>query len=289
MKRINLLTEGHGLRYAPAQPISDKTTSHSAWRRGAKSPRRGAGKALGALALIVLLAGGGWWVYQEYGPWGLRLKSLRQSLVGLMPSKLPGAAPSAPTPKPPEAKAPQPPVAAAPSPPPPGVKAAQVGRWYRSDRAYPFSILVASFRKEASAAAFAGSLASAGHPVTVAPTNLGARGRWHRVVLVRYGGSSDARKAAALLKGKKPITDTLVLQLPYSVEVGREREKAAAEAARAALASKGFLTHIFPEAAGPDEMVTFLLLAGAFSSKDQAEAFATTLKQAGLETKVVIP
>ncbi len=164
-----------------------------------------------------------------------------------------------------------------------------MGRWYRSDRAYPFSSLVASFSKEASAAAFAGSLASAGHPVTVAPTDLGARGRWHRVVLVRYGASSDARKAAALLKGKQPITDTLVLQLPYSVEVGREREKAAAEAARAALASKGFLAHIFPEAAGPDEPVTFLLLAGAFSSKDQAEAFATTLKQAGLEAKVVIP
>ena len=291
MKSINLLKEGRGLRFASAEELATDEPVLSVPRKG------GGGKAFAALLLVVLVAGGAWWGYRTFDQWGPRVATLRQLVAGRLASKLPGRSPPpAPTPKakaepqPTVAKAPPPPPSTAPEPPSlPGVTAAELERWYRAGRAYPFSILVASFRKEASATAYAGRLASAGHPATVAPTDLGERGRWHRVVLGRHEAGSEARQAAARLKGKDPIDNAIAFQLPYAVEVGRKEEKWEAEAAREAISAKGFVAYLFPEAAGPDQPVTFLVLVGAYASKDQAEAFATRLRQAGLEATVVTP
>ena len=291
MKSINLLKEGRGLRFASAEELATDEPVLSVSRKG------GGGKAFAALLLVVLVAGGAWWGYRTFDQWSPRVAALRQLVAGRLASKLPGRSPPpAPAtkpkaePQPTVAKAPPPPPSTAPEPPAlPGVTAAELERWYRADRAYPFSILVASFRKEASATAYAGRLASAGHPATVAPTDLGELGRWHRVVLGRHESRSEVRQAAARLKGKDPIDNAIAFQLPYAVEVGRKEEKGAAEAAREAISAKGFVAYLFPEAAGSEEPVTFLVLVGAYASKDQAEAFATTLRQAGLEATVVTP
>lgn len=298
MKSINLLKEGRGLRFASAEELATDEPVLSVPRKG------GGGKAFATLLLVALVAGGAWWGYRTFDQWSPRVPPLRQLTAGRPASKPQVSPPPAPAPKPkaepkaepktePQptlAKAPLPPPSTAPEPPAlPGVTAAELERWYRADRAYPFSILVASFRKEASATAYAGRLASAGHPATVAPTDLGERGRWHRVVLGRHEARSEARQAAARLKGKGPIDNAIALQLPYAVEVGRKEGKGAAEAAREAASAKGFVAYLFPEAAGPDQPVTFLVLVGAYASKDQAEAFATTLRQAGLEATVVTP
>ncbi|MDV2502712.1 MAG: SPOR domain-containing protein [bacterium] len=294
MKSINLLKEGRGLRFASAEELATDEPVLSVPRKG------GGGKAFAALLLVVLVAGGAWWGYRTFDQWSPRVTALRQLVAGRLASKPQVSPPPSPAtkpkaepkaePQPTVAKAPPPPPSTAPEPPAlPGVTAAELERWYRADRAYPFSILVASFRKEASATAYAGRLASAGHPATVAPTDLGELGRWHRVVLGRHESRSEVRQAAARLKGKDPIDNAIAFQLPYAVEVGRKEEKGAAEAAREAISAKGFVAYLFPEAAGPEEPVTFLVLVGAYASKDQAEAFATTLRQAGLEATVVTP
>ncbi|MFQ6672505.1 MAG: SPOR domain-containing protein, partial [Candidatus Tectimicrobiota bacterium] len=189
MKTINLLKEGHGLRFAPSRPALDDPGQPPLERPAPRKPRRRAVKIVVALVLVVLFTGGGWWVYQTFGPWGPRLEALRRSVAGRQTPKPPAAPAPVAKPKPTlptEAKAPPPPAAAPAPPPPPRVTAAQVGRWFRADRAYPFTLLVGSFRQEAQAVAYAGRLVSAGHSVTVAPTDLGTRGRWHRVLLDRY-------------------------------------------------------------------------------------------------------
>jgi cell division septation protein DedD len=287
VKSINLSKEGSGLRYASDEELAlDEPIPPSLRKKG------GAGKAVVAIVLVALVAGGAWWGHRTFGPFGPRVEALRQLVTKRLASKPPAATAPAPAPKPEPtlAKAPPPPPDIGPEPPSsPRVTAGELERWYRTDRAYPFSILVASFQKEASAAAYAGRLASAGYPVTVAPTDLGPRGRWHRVVVGRHEALGEARQEAARIKGKDPIGDAIAFRLPYSVEVARKDEQADAEKVRESVSAKGFATYVFPEAAGPDQPVTFLVLSGAYASKDQAEAFATTLRQAGFEAAVVNP
>ncbi len=148
---------------------------------------------------------------------------------------------------------------------------------------------MASFQKEDSAVAYVRRLRAAGHPATLAPTDLGEKGRWFRVVLGRYESGSQAREEAAKLKGKKPFGSAWTTRLPFAVEVGRETDKAAAESARDTFATKGVSALVFPEAPDPDQAVTFRLIAGAFPSKDQAEAFAETLQKRGISAQVVTP
>jgi cell division septation protein DedD len=181
----------------------------------------------------------------------------------------------------------------APKPPPPPKPARftadKLDRWFRSDLSYPFALVVASFRTEDRARAFALRLKKEGYPATVAPTDLGKRGRWFRVVLDRYPDIKEAREAARGLKGKKPLGKPWPAKLPFAVEVGRQEDPEAADKSLGELHQRGIMAWVFPEAAGPREPVSFVLLAGAFPTREQAEAYAQELRKSALSAQVVSP
>lgn len=287
MKTINLLKEGHGIRYSPTPPAGDKKDSFDIDRTALQARNSGFGKPVMIIGGIVLLVVGLYLAYNSFGPWGPKLASIRESVIPSKGAQQPEATKPA---EPATQTARATPAPATTQPPaPPRVTASQLGSWYQSDKAYPYAIVVASFRKEDSAVAYTRRLRDAGHPATLAPTDLGDKGRWYRVVLGRYESNSKAREAAAKLKGTKPFGSAWTTRLPFAVEVGSESDKVAAESAREALTAKGVSALVFPEALASDKPVTFKMLAGAFSSRDQAKAFAEKLQKAGISAQLVTP
>lgn len=287
MKIINLLKEGHGLRYSPTPLAGNKKEVLDIDRTALQASSRGFGKTAVILAGVALLFVGLYLAYNSFGPWGPRLAALRQSIIPSKRTQPP--APSQPSkPAAPTAEATPKPAATLP-PAPPEVTASQLDLWYRADKSYPYAIVVASFQNEDSGVAYARRLRAAGHPATLSPTDLGDKGRWYRVVLGRYESGSQAREAVAKLKGTKPFGNAWTTRLPFAVEVGRESDMAQAEAARDALSAKGVSALLFPEATTPDHAVTFRLIAGAFPSKEQAKAFADKLRKTGVSSRVVTP
>ena len=291
MKNINLLKEGHGLRYTPPPPASEKKDSPEIDRSALVAKRSGPGKAAAVLAGVILLAGGLFLAYKTFGPLTslADLKSFLFTKKSVKPPVSPEAAKpstSAET-KASASAAPLPP--AGPAPALQGVKASELKHWYRSDREYPFAVVVASFRKEQLALEHARRLTAAGHASTVAPTDLGEKGRWFRVVLDRYSSIGEARDAAVKLRDAKPFESAWATRLPFAVELGEEADEKAAESARSNFSSRGIVALVFPEAAAADQPVTFRLLAGAFSTKQEATAFSGDLGKSGLPARVVTP
>ncbi len=294
MKRFNLLKEGHGLRYSPSPESPGESNAPAQKGRALRIRTIGVGKTLAIIIGLGLIATGVWLALKSVGPLGPRLAAFRRPAAPSTTAKPQAAPPPAAGGETrPAAKAAEPPptaASAATSPKAPGaLTASKLPRWFHADKAYPYAVVVASFRNEESARDYTRRLRKEGYPATVAPTDLGERGRWFRVVLERYEGAVEARSAAAALKGKRPLESAWAARLPFAVEVATEAEKPSAEARRDALAEKGAFAVLFPEARGAGEPVTFRLLAGAFPSKEQAEAFASTLKQAGVTGRIVTP
>lgn len=291
MKKINLLKEGHGLRYSSPPPASEKKDTPEIDRSTLVAKRGGPGKTAAVFAGIILLAAGLFMAYKTFGP-PLSLPDLR-SFIFTKKSAKPEAKPEAAAPPAPaEARAPSQaasPPTAAQATATRGVKASELSRWYRSDRDYPFAVVVASFRKEQLALEHARRLMEAGHASTVAPTDLGEKGRWFRVVLDRYNSVGEARDAAVKLRDTKPFESAWATRLPFAVELGEETDEKAAEASRSALSAKGVVAFVFPEAPAADEPATFRLLAGAFSTREEATAYSGSLGKDGLPARVVAP
>jgi cell division septation protein DedD len=242
------------------------------------------------IGVVALLVGGLLYSYNSLKPLGPRIAAAVRKFITLKKPEKPPEIAKAREPQTEKTKAKTP--GATTLPPPastPGLLASQLDIWYRSDKAYPYSIVVASFQKEAPAAAYARSLRSSGHLATVAPTKLEKLGRWYRVVLNRHETLQEARQALSTLKEKKGFEKAWIKRLPFAVEVGTETGRAAAEATRNALSAKGAFALLFPEASASDQPVTFRLIAGAFSSKDQAEAFAASLSKDGISAQVIAP
>lgn len=293
MKRINLLKEGHGLRHSQSEP-SEKDLTSSEIDRSALRPKDGGfGKTAVVLGIVALVIGGLLLAYNYLKPLGPRIASVRESITGGKPEEPSAPAePKAREPKRKEAKArarAKAPEASTLPPPAPELTASQLSSWYSSDKDYPYAIVVASFRKEASAAAYARALRSAGHRATVAPTDIENLGRWYRVVLDRHGALEEARQALSALKEKEGFEKAWITRLPFAVEVGKETDQDSAKASSEALTAKGAFALLFPEASAPDQPVTFRLIAGAFASKDQAEAYAARLSRDGISAQVVAP
>jgi outer membrane biosynthesis protein TonB len=161
--------------------------------------------------------------------------------------------------------APAPPLAAAQAPPP------QRG-------SYPFSILLSSCKEPENAAAGIPGYRSIGLTPTIAPTDLGRKGKWWRTLSGYYPSLAAALNAKKELK----LPDAVVVKTPYANRVGEfSSEKELAEQVDR-LNRKGLFPYPLKVRGDSGE-----LLLGAFPDRRAAEQYQRELEAKGVSSQVV--
>lgn len=154
--------------------------------------------------------------------------------------------------------------------------------------AKPYVVHTSSYRNPTLATREAKRLASKGYKAYVSDADLGAKGRWSRVLIDRFSSVGDARSSAESIKAKERLSYAAPMRLPYSVAL--EAYPTASEAAQAkeALEKKGLECFVVEENSSGG--TTFhRLMFGAYATKAEAEASAEKATQAGAKAAVVKP
>lgn len=154
--------------------------------------------------------------------------------------------------------------------------------------ARPYVVHTSSYRNPQLATREAKRLASKGYNAYVSEADLGAKGRWSRVLIDRFSSIGDARSSAERIKAKERLSYAAPMRLPYSVALEAYPTASEAAQAKAALEKKGLESFVVEENASGG--ATFhRLMVGAYASKAEAEAAAKKATQAGAEAAVVKP
>jgi tetratricopeptide (TPR) repeat protein len=167
---------------------------------------------------------------------------------------------------------------AAPATPP--VAAAAAARPVPGE--HPYTIQVASMRRQTGAIRLAAKLKTAGLPATCCPTAIPGRGNWHRVFVGFYSDRMNARKALARLRTRHP--EAFVTKLPVALELAAAPNEAKLNSLAIKLEKRGYLTYVLPAAGQPSAK---RLLFGAFPTAKRAEPMRRALETEGFRPRPV--
>jgi len=174
-----------------------------------------------------------------------------------------------------------------PSPPPEDIKPIKIDK-SRADTTpsppststnYPYSLQIGSFKSPRRASEVISFLKGKGLSPYWDLVDLGEKGKWFRVFVGHFEGLEEAKrfKEGSGLKASK------IVKTAYTNEVGYFASKEDMKEKLISIGKAGHSTYIIE-----DPQKGYRLLIGAFLTKEDARKLARSLKEAGIETKVVL-
>jgi cell division septation protein DedD len=152
----------------------------------------------------------------------------------------------------------------------------------------PYVVHTSSFRNPTLAFKEARQLSGKGYGAYVSEADLGAKGKWRRVLMDRFPSAEKARSAAESFKAREKVSYAAPMRLPFSVAL--EGYKSAQEANRAKENLEGKKIHPYVvEESGPAGSKVYRLMFGAYGGRAEAEAAAKRATSAGAAAAVVTP
>jgi hypothetical protein len=188
-----------------------------------------------------------------------------------------------PTPPPPAAM-PEPAAVPPPSPPPVALPAKmdapkpQPQAAEALPAAYPFSLLLSSCKEKENAVRALSGYRQVGLTPYIVHTDLGSKGVWWRTLTGHYRTLAEATQAKRTLNLSKAV----VVKTPYANLIGRYGSETEAAEAAARVARKGVFPYLV-KGPGP----SFQLMAGAYSSQNDADSHRRELDARGVSTRTV--
>lgn len=144
---------------------------------------------------------------------------------------------------------------------------------------YPYSLQIGSFKSPRRASEVISFLKGKGLSPYWDLVDLGEKGKRFRVFVGHFEGLEEARrfKEGSGLKASK------IVKMAYTNEVGYFASKEDMKEKLISIGKAGYSPYIIE-----DPQKGYRLLIGAFSTKEDARKLARSLKEAGIETKVVL-
>ncbi len=150
----------------------------------------------------------------------------------------------------------------------------------------PFTVQISASRSQQQCYRVAAMLRRTGYPAFTGSLKLKDQGLWHRIFVGSFATMEEAEKTRQSLE-KDEITDSLVRNMPYAIQVGREGTLESLKALR----EKLLLLQYMPYSSYVRDMATNAtqtrLLLGAFESKEDSATLVNSLRAEGLEARVV--
>ena len=144
--------------------------------------------------------------------------------------------------------------------------------------AYPYSILLASFRKVSLAEGAVSQYQNRGLDPFWVQVDLDEKGIWYRVYNGTYNGKSEAQAA----RTQFGLADALIKRIRYATWIGGYRDQQTLSKKRDELQDLNFSTYVIQDRHGASQ-----LYVGAFLSQKGAQDQYASLKKAGIESLIV--
>jgi succinoglycan biosynthesis transport protein ExoP len=144
---------------------------------------------------------------------------------------------------------------------------------------YPYSVMTGSFKTWKGADEAMASLREKGLSPYWTLVNLGKRGTWYRVCVGHFETSQDANAFAQ----RFGLKESRVIETAYSNRIGDFASKQEIEQKLASLKKAGYSPYIIE-----DPQKGYRLLVGAHLKREAADEMAGKLKDAGIDSKVVL-
>jgi hypothetical protein len=206
------------------------------------------------------------------------------------PASTAEAKPMAPAPSPPPAPSTDAPAEARPSTAGVPAASAAAARRPRAEPAGPahrFSLQVASCPDPASSLAHAEVLRKQGLEAFTVPARVRGKGVWYRVLVGGFASAAAAVEAGQALRAQGQVGDSLVLSLPFAVEVPGLAGADQAASALALARSHGYLPTLRPDGRNPSAGPVKRLRVEAFPSPTEANRLVELLRAEGLSPRVI--
>ncbi|MFC1488597.1 SPOR domain-containing protein [Thermodesulfobacteriota bacterium] len=152
-----------------------------------------------------------------------------------------------------------------------------------SQKVYPFTIHVASYRDEKNARSFITELKREGLPAFASMARIPGKGDWYRISIGVYSTLEEAQRAATKIKMQKSL-NAIVVKKPYAIQVGVFDAHQSLKAMESDLRSKGYSSYNVPDRYNTGKI---RLLTGAFDSEKDAAAQLRKLEDDLFSPKVV--
>ncbi len=154
------------------------------------------------------------------------------------------------------------------------------------DEKVPFTVQISASRSQQQCYRVAGMLRRTGYPAFTGSLKLKDQGLWHRIFVGSFATKEEAEKTRQSLE-KDEITDSLIRNMPYAIQVGRNGTLESFKELREKLSVLQYMPYTsYVRDMATDAMQTRLLL-GAFETKEDTANLLNTLRVEGLEARVV--
>ena len=150
----------------------------------------------------------------------------------------------------------------------------------------PFTVQISASRSQQQCYRVAAMLRRTGYPAFTGSLKLKDQGVWHRIFVGSFATMQEAEKTRQSLE-KDEITDSLIRNMPYAIQVGRDGTLESFKDLREKLLVLLYMPYTsYVRDVATNATQTRLLL-GAFENKEDTANLINTLRSEGLEARVV--
>jgi cell division septation protein DedD len=154
------------------------------------------------------------------------------------------------------------------------------------DKKIPFTVQISASRSQQQCYRVAAMLRRTGYPAFTGSLKLKDQGLWHRIFVGSFATKEEAEKTRQSLE-KDEITDSLIRNLPYAIQVGKSGTLESFKKLRGKLSAMQYMPYTSYVRDTATNTTQTRLLLGAFETKDDTSTLLNTLRAEGLEARVV--
>ncbi len=154
------------------------------------------------------------------------------------------------------------------------------------DEKVPFTLQISASRSQQQCYRVAAMLRRTGYPAFTGSFKSKDQGLWHRIFVGSFATKEEAEKTQQSLE-KDEINDSIVRNMPYAIQIGQSGTLESVKELREGLLVLQYMPYTsYVRDVATDAPMTRLLI-GAFETRDDTTALLNTLREKGLEVKVV--
>ncbi|MFH0785044.1 MAG: SPOR domain-containing protein [Pseudomonadota bacterium] len=154
------------------------------------------------------------------------------------------------------------------------------------DEKVPFTLQISASRSQQQCYRVAAMLRRTGYPAFTGSFKLKDQGLWHRIFVGSFATKEEAEKTQQSLE-KDEIKDSLVKNMPYAIQIGKSGTLESVKELREKLLAMQYMPYTsYARDVTTNTPLTRLLI-GAFETHEDTMTLLNTLREKGLEAKVV--
>jgi hypothetical protein len=154
------------------------------------------------------------------------------------------------------------------------------------DEKVPFTVQISASKSQQQCYRVAAMLRRTGYPAFTGSLKIKDQGLWHRIFVGSFATKEEAEKIRQSLEDDE-ITESLIKNMPYAIQIGKSGSLESFKELRDKLVTMQYLPYTSYARDISSNTIQTRLLLGAFETKEDTATLLNTLREKGLDARVV--